>query len=104
MEIQVNKEKFKELKNMDNYDFNTHLRYKLKSLLLDLESGSEEALKEKIKEVKKRMTKMIEELTELREFYEKAKEDKDNMEKWIDMLDKENAQLMEALKNGRDSD
>ena len=104
MEIQVNKEKFKELKDMDNYDFNTNLRYKLKSLLLDLESGSEEALKEKIKEVKERMTKMIEELTELREFYEKAKEDKENMEKWIDMLDEENARLLEALKNGRNSD
>lgn len=104
MEIKVTKEIFRELKNKDDESFNAYLRYKLMSLAQGLEGESEEALKKKIEEVKERMTEMLEEISELQEFYEKAKADKENMEKWIDMIDEENSRLMEALKNGRHSD
>jgi len=104
MEIEVTKEIFRELKDKDDEGFNAYLRYKLMSLGQGLEIESEEGLKKKIEEVKERMTKMLEEISELQEFYEKAMADKENMEKWIDMIDEENSQLMEALKNGRDSD
>ena len=104
IEIDVPKEKFKEIKDMKNYDFNTYLRYRLRGLILDLDNVSEEALERKIKETKERMAKMVEEKEELKEFYEKAKRDKENMEKWIYMLDEENEKLLEMMKNGRTND
>jgi len=98
--IEVPKDKYKEIKSMNAYDFNTYLLYKLKELALDIESNSEEALVQKIEDVKERMTKMMDELTELTEFYEKAAQDKEKIESWLFKLDDENAELLERVKNG----
>ena len=98
--IEVPKDKYKEIKSMNAYDFNTYLHYKLKELALDIESNSEEALVQKIEDVKERMAKMMTELTELTEFYEKATQDKEEIESWLFKLDDENAELLERVKNG----
>ncbi len=100
LEIEVAKNEFKKIKRMNNYEFNNLLRYKLKDTLLDIESRKEEAIEEKIKEVRARMTKMVEELTRLTEFYEKAVKDKEIVEKWLFKIDDENAELLERIKNG----
>ncbi|NPA74586.1 MAG: hypothetical protein GXO25_00710 [Euryarchaeota archaeon] len=99
LEVNVKKEIFNELKNMNDYDFNVFLKNKLRSLIMELDMNSEEKLLAKKKEIQERFTKIMEELTELTEFCERAEKDKELMEEWIEKLDKENEELLKELKS-----
>jgi hypothetical protein len=99
IELDVKKETFNRFKGMSSYDFNVFLKDRLRSLRMELDMNSEEQLIRKKRDIEKRFTRILEELTELTEFCEQAEKDKAKMEEWIEKLDKENEELLRELKS-----
>ena len=104
LEIEVKREVYKEIKDMNDDAFNRYLRNKLKLLVMELENHSEEKLMEKRENIKQRINKLLEEIRYLSEFSNRAENDKKSMEEWVEKLDKENQKLLEALRHGRSND
>ena len=104
LEVEVKKDIFEEIKDLDDEAFNRYLRNKLKLLAMELESNSEEKLRKKREEIKKRIDELLEEIKYLSEFSNRAERDKKEMEMWVEKLDVENKELLEGLKNDGDND
>ncbi len=98
LEIEVKKEIFTEIKDMDNYAFNNHLKNKLRALEMALEEMNEKKLLQKKISIEKRISKIMKELQELQEFCKRAERDKSAMEKWVDILDDENRKLLKEMR------
>ncbi len=98
LEIEVKKEVFEEVRDMDDNAFNSHLKNRLKLLLMELENNNEKKLMEKKNEIKERISRLLEEIQYLSGFSNKAENDKKEMEMWVEKLDLENKKLLRELK------
>jgi septal ring factor EnvC (AmiA/AmiB activator) len=98
LEVEIPKELFDKIKDMKEDDFDRLLYERIAAMNRYFEMNDEKALLKRKKELEKKIARMKEEIEDLTRFCDKAEEDQERMERWIDELDLENKELLKEMR------
>ena len=98
IKIRVSGKEMRYIRYMEDQNFNEYLLYKIRQLRMYMEDVDEKFIKKKIEKTRETIELMKSEIPLLEEFYRRAERDEKRMEEWVDMLDRENEELLRRIK------